>query len=66
MYHMELDDNKLDGDIVTLKSVTETQMIPTILQLSESVVVNDSNFVNESVDEVRHKIIDRLVAFYMI
>ena len=63
---MELDDNKLDGDIVTLKSVTETQMIPTILQLSESVVVNDSNFVNESVDEVRHKIIDRLVAFYMI
>ena len=61
-----LEEGSIEGDTVILESTDERDMIPTILQISEGIALNDSKFPNESVEEVRHKITDRLMAFSML
>ena len=61
-----LEEGCIEGDTVILDSTNESDMIPTILQISEGIVLNDSKFPSESIEEVRHKIADRLMAFSLL
>ena len=65
-HDMILDENKIEGDTVILEVSEEKDMIPTILQIWEGIVLSESQLAEESIEEMRHKIVDRLVAFYQL
>lgn len=65
-HDMILDESKIEGDTVILDVTDEHDMIPTILQIWEGIVLSESQLAEENIEEMRHKILDRLIAFYQL
>ena len=65
-HEMILDESKIEGDTVILDVTNENDMIPTILQIWEGIVLSESQLAEENIEEMRHKILDRLIAFYQL
>ena len=59
-------ENMIVGDTEELEVENEWDMVPSVLQIAESKVLHEGRYPNESTEEYRHKILDRLVAFHLI
>jgi hypothetical protein len=59
-------EHKIEGLNETLDVTNENDMISAILQIAESKVLHEGRIPNESVDDYKHKILDRLIAFHLI
>eukprot|EP00343_Euplotes_focardii_P000332 CAMPEP_0205800944 /NCGR_PEP_ID=MMETSP0205-20121125/2762_1 /ASSEMBLY_ACC=CAM_ASM_000278 /TAXON_ID=36767 /ORGANISM="Euplotes focardii, Strain TN1" /LENGTH=211 /DNA_ID=CAMNT_0053064857 /DNA_START=689 /DNA_END=1321 /DNA_ORIENTATION=+ len=57
-------ENKIEGDTEVLDVEDEADMVPSVLQIVESKVLHEGRYPNESLDEYRHKMLDRLIAFH--
>lgn len=63
----EFKPNRLRGceEIINVKE--EVDMIPAVLQLAESVIINHKSYVpSGEILDVRHKIVDRLASLYLL
>lgn len=60
------DPNSIEGDVQIIEVEQDTDMIPSILQIAESIMLHDRQIQDESVLELRHKILDRIIAFYTL
>jgi len=54
---------RLEADTEIIEVDDECEMIPSILQIAESCILHKSQFPDETQEEHKHKIMDRLLAF---
>lgn len=66
LHDMQLDDNKLEGEVNSLVVNTDPEMVVDVLQIAEKIILSNHEFEGETNEEIRHKILDRLIAFYML
>jgi len=58
--------NKLEGDTEPLDAQDDWDLIPSILQIAESKILHDGRYPNESLEDYKHKMLDRLIAFHLL
>lgn len=59
-------EDKIEGDARTLDVTNENDMIFAILQIAESKVLHEGKVSEESIDDYKHRIMDRLIAFHLL
>lgn len=66
IFGAELDDEKITGETISLPANTNQDMIPSLLQIAESIVFGVDGSQNDSVSQIRHKVLDRLLSIYLM
>ena len=61
-----LDEDKIEGTMHWLDVSNENDMIPAIIQLAENTILYHDTVKHETVTQVRHKVLDRLISLYLL
>lgn len=61
----EFDIDKLGGEEQLVKVGSEIDMITAVLQLTEAIVVDPENYCPGQIEQMRHKIVDRIVSLHL-
>lgn len=59
-------EDKIEGDARTLDVQNENDMVFAILQVAESKVLHEGVLSDESIEDYKHRIMDRLIAFHLL
>lgn len=60
------DESKVDGTTHTIDVDSENNMIPAVVQIAENIVCSQDAAQTETVNKVRHKILDRIISLYLL
>jgi argonaute-like protein implicated in RNA metabolism and viral defense len=61
----EFDIDKLGGEEQLVKVSNEIDMITAVMQLTEAIVVDPDNYSPGQIEQMRHKIVDRIVSLHL-
>ena len=61
----EFDIDKLGGEEQLVKVGSEIDMITAVMQLAEAIVVDPDNYCPGQIEQMRHKIVDRIVSLHL-
>lgn len=66
IFGAELDDDKITGETINLPVKSYQDTIPSLLQIAESIVFGVDDSQSDSISQIRHKILDRLISIYLM